>query len=204
MARRNTVLFSLIAALAIAATAAPAASASPAWKFSGKSLEGTETILGNAAGSAMTFPGLVTSCKNLHYKMKITNMTGTGRGEITEAQFEDCVTDDEDCTVAAIAAETLPWPLHLSTVSSKDYVILEGIKVSILYEGDLCALGETWVKITGTAGGLFENPTSTISFDASTFSTTKTALKAFGTKVEWEGVFTTEATGIHAGEKLEG
>jgi hypothetical protein len=40
--------------------------------------------------------------------------------------------------------------------------------------------------------------------NTSTFKTTKTELKALGTKVEWSGLFSTEATGPHAGEKLQG
>lgn len=203
MRRRSAVLVCVITMLAVGASLAPAAGASPPWRFNGKALEGSETVIGNSTTSSLTIPGLTTSCKNLRYKMKIKNEAGTGKGEITEALFEECSTNSKACTVELIEAEKLPWPLRVVTLGSIPYVIIEGVKVKILYGGAECVLAETVVTITGTAGGLFENGTSTILFSASTFKTTKTELKALGTKVEWNGFFTTEATGVHAGEKLE-
>jgi len=204
MAKRNTpivFLLGVVTALAIGATVAPAANASPMWKFGGKSLETIETVIGDASKSALTIPSLTTTCKNIHYKMKIFNSGGTGQGDINEVLFEECSTGSA-CAVGSITAEKLPWHLHLTTLTPSDYVILEGVKATILYEGEECVLAETPVTITGTAGGLFENLTSTMVFNASTFKTTKTELKALGTKVEWSGLFSTEATGLHIGQSL--
>lgn len=203
MRKRNAVLVGAIVALAIGASLAPAVGASPPWRFGGKSLENTETVVGNSTSSSLTIPGLTTSCKNIHYKMNIWNWSGTGRGEITEALFEECSTNSKSCPVESITAEKLSWPLRLVTLTS-DYVIVEGIKVTIFYAGEECPLSGVAVVVTGQAGGLFENLTSTISFTPTTFKTTKTELKALGSKVEWNGFFSTEATGLHAGEKLEG
>jgi hypothetical protein len=203
MRRRNAVLVSAIVALAIGASLAPAAGANPSWRFGGKLLEGTETVVGNSTNSSLTIPGLTTSCKNLHYKMNIWNFGSTGRGEITETLFEECSTNSPSCPIESITAEKLPWPLRLVTVTS-DYVIVEAIKATIFYAGEECPLSGIAVVVTGQAGGLFENLTSTISFTPATFKTTKTELKALGSKVEWNGLFSTEATGLHAGEKLEG
>jgi hypothetical protein len=60
----------------------------------------------------------------------------------------------------------------------------------------------TWVTITGTVGGKYDNPTETFTFNAANSKATKTALKALGNSVEWNGAFTTEATGAHGGEAL--
>lgn len=188
-----------LAALAIlSAVFAASAGAAPAWKFEGKSLEGSETILGAAYESSMTIPGLTTKCENFLYKLTIKNEAGTGKGEVTEVPLYNCATDSPTvCTVKAIAAEALPWPAKLTTVSTSNYIVIEGVKVSILYAGAKCVLGGTKVLVTGAAGGLIDNPTETATFNATTLAATGTVLKAFGQKIEWNGVFPTEAFEWH-------
>jgi hypothetical protein len=190
-----------IAALLASAVFAASASASPVWKFEGKELTGTETILGAALDSKLTVPGLTTKCANFLYKLKISNSAGTGKGELVELPLYECTTDSPTvCTVKSITPETLPWPAKLTTVAPSNYIVIEGVKVSIVYAGAECALGGFTVKVTGTAGGLVDNATETATFNAASFSATKTKLTAMGSSIQWEGVFPTEA---FEGHRLE-
>jgi len=199
----STSLGAALAALAIlSAVFAASAGAAPAWKFEGKSLEGTETVLGAAIDSSMTIPGLTTKCENFLYKLTIKNEAGTGKGEVTEVPLFNCTTNSAVCFVKTIAAETLPWPAKLTTVAPSNYIVIEGVKVSILYEGSKCVLGGTKVVVTGSAGGLIDNPTETATFNATTLTATGTSLKALGQKIEWNGVFPTEAFEWHREQAL--
>ena len=87
-------------------------------------------------------------------------------------------------------------------MSSSPYIVLEGIKIAIFYAGELCVLDETLAVVTGTAGALYDNTSETFAFSAASFKATKTSLKALSSAVEWQGVFTTEATGAHHGQAL--
>jgi hypothetical protein len=189
-------------AMALSAVFAASASASPAWNFEGKALEGKETIMGGAFESALTLPGLITKCENFLYKVSIENSAGTGKGSVTEVPLYNCSTNSKYCTVKTIGAEALPWAAHLTKVEPSNYIVIEGVKVAILYAGELCALGGTTAKVTGSAGGLIDNVTETATFNASSFSATKTELKALGGKAEWTGVFPTEAFEWHRDQPL--
>jgi hypothetical protein len=192
-----------LAALAVlGAIFAASAGATPAWKFEAKSLEGTETILGGAVESSMTVPGLTTKCENFLYKLKVKNEGGTGKGEVTEVPLYNCSTDSSACMVKTIGAEKLPWASKLSTVGTTNYVIIEGVKVAILYAGEECVLGGTLVTVTGSAGGSIDNTAETATFNAGTLSATGTILKALGQKIEWKGVFPTEAFEWHREQAL--
>ncbi len=182
-----------LAALVICAVFAGSAGAAPVWKFEGKELTGSETILGGAEDSFLTVPGLTTDCENFLYKVSISNSAGTGIGSVNELPLYDCGTNSEACTVESIAAETLPWKSKLTTISTTPYIIIEGVKVGILYGGEECALSEVLAKVTGTAGGQINNTTESATFNATTFKTTATKLSALGSSVEWQGVFPTEA-----------
>lgn len=190
----RTLLGGVLAALMISAVFAGSAGAAPVWKFEGKELVGTETVVGAALDSSLTVPGLTTKCANFLYKLKIENSAGTGKGSVTELPLYDCTTDSpEVCTVKTITPETLPWASKLTTVTSVNYIVIEGVKVAIAYAGVECALGGLTVKVTGTAGGKIDNTAETATFDAASFSATKTKLSAFGSSVQWQGVFPTEA-----------
>ena len=193
----------LVTALLASAVFAASAGASPAWRFEGKELTGTETVVGAALDSKLTVPGLTTKCANFLYKLKVSNASGTGKGEVTELPLYECTTDSpEVCTVKTITPETLPWASKLTTVAPSNYIVIEGVKVAIVYAGKECALGGLTVKVTGTAGGRVDNPTEIATFDAASFSATKTKLSAFGSSVLWEGVFPTEAFEVHRLEAI--
>lgn len=200
---RSTSLGAVLAALAIlSAVFAAGAGAAPAWKFEGKTLEGSETVLGAALDSSMTIPGLTTKCENFLYKLTVKNEAGTGKGSVTEVPLYNCTTNSSACSVKTIAAESLPWAAKLTTVSTSNYIVIEGVKVAILYAGAECVLGGTLVTVTGSAGGLIDNPTETATFNATTFTATGTTLKAMGQKIEWKGVFPTEAFEWHRNQAI--
>jgi len=198
---RNTTLrlFGLTAllALVVGASLAASASAAPAWKFNEKALEGKETILGGAEKSGMTIPGLTTTCENFLYELSIENSSGTGKGSLTEVPLYNCYTNSSACKVGTITSEALPWATHLTTVSSTPYIVIEGVKVGIYYEGEECVLGETLVTVKGSAGGSISNASQSATFNAETLKATGTSLTAFGNKIEWFGVFPTEAFQWH-------
>jgi hypothetical protein len=191
-----------LAALMLSAVFAASSSAAPAWKFNGKALEGKETILGAALDSQLTIPGLTTKCENFLYKLTIENVSGTGKGSVTELPLYNCTTNTKNCSVKSIAAQSLPWAAQAKLVSTTNYIVIEGIKVVIVYSGELCVLDETVATVTGTAGGRIDNTAETATFDNASFTATGTALKALGSKIEWTGVFPTEAFQWHREEAL--
>lgn len=203
MRTKATAIGAALAALAVlCAMFATTASAAPAWKFETKSLEGSEVVVGGALDSLLTIPGLTTKCENFLYKLTIKNEAGTGAGEVTELPLYNCTTNSPVCTVGKIGAEKLPWKSKLTTVSTTPYIIIEGVRVGIVYAGEECALGETLVPVTGSAGGSIDNAKETATFNATTMSATKTELKALSGKVEWNGLFPTEAFQWHREQAL--
>lgn len=200
---KSIIMRGLLAALLASAVFAASAGASPAWKFEGKELVGSEVVLGAALDSKLTVPGLTTKCANFLYKLTVENSGGVGKASLTELPLYECTTDSpEVCTVKSITPETLPWAAKLTTVVPNNYIVIEGVKVSIVYAGVECALGGLTVKVTGTAGGLINNTTEIATFDAASFSATKTKLVALGSSVLWEGVFPTEAFQAHRLEAI--
>jgi hypothetical protein len=203
MNRKSTRVFlgGLLAALMLSAVFAASAGAAPAWKFNGKALEGTETILGGAEKSGLTMWGFTTTCNNFLYEVDIKNEAGTGKGSVTSLPLFNCYTNST-CTVEAIEAESFPWPANLTTVSSSNYLVVKGVDVWILYGGWFCPLWGVWANVTGSAGGLVNNTTESATFSPSTFKATGTELEALGESVEWNGVFPTEAFEWHRGESI--
>jgi hypothetical protein len=198
----HTFVGSMLAALLLSAVLAGGASAAPAWKFNGEELKGSETIVGAALDSSLTIPGLTTKCANFLYKVTIENTSGTGTGSVTELPLYECTTDTTACTVKTITPETFPWPAKLTAVAPNNYIVIEGVKVSIVYAGKECALGGLTVKVTGTAGGRVDNTAETATFDSSSFAATKTELKALSQKILWQGLFPTEAFQWHREQAL--
>jgi hypothetical protein len=202
---RKTTIGLLVSLVVIAASAAAAPVAGAlVWKFNGTKLTGSETVVGAAVDGSLGIPGAAIECKHTLLNQQIAN-SPNAEGEITEAPFFECSTSSP-CTVESIEAEKLPWPEHAvaiaSAASSSRYVVIEGIHIGIVYGGVLCSLAGT-VEVKGSAGGLFDNVTSSLKFDKATMATTGTALKAGATSVEWNTEFLMEAFGSHAGEKLE-
>lgn len=204
MKRNSTTIFlrAVFAVLALSGLFAASASAAPAWKFNGEELKGTETILGAAIDSSLTIPGLTTKCENFLYKVSISNSAGTGTGSVTELPLYNCTTSSKACSVKSITPELLPWPAKLAAISSKNYIVIEGIKVVIIYAGELCAVKGTLVTVKGTAGGVIDNTAETATFNAETFTATGTKLTALNTSIEWKGLFPTEAFEWHREQAL--
>jgi uncharacterized membrane protein len=200
--RRSIVSVICLVAVALSAIGASAASASPAWEFNGTELASTETVFGVALSSSLLVPGATTTCAHMVLTMQIFNVAGKGKGEVTELSMFEC-TAGPNCTVNSIEDKKLPWPVHVVTVGAKDYVVIEKIHIGIVYSGALCSLAGSPVVIKGTAGGLFENSTSTLTFSKATFTATGTALKVGTNNVVWDGIFPMEALGAHSGEALE-
>jgi hypothetical protein len=199
---RSIFLAAMLMALVASAALAASASASPAWKFEGKELLGNETALASTTALSMTIPGLTTTCES-SLSMTIWNSMGTAKGEVVKGSlFDSCFTNSKFCTVESTAFEVLPWALRGVYVSTTPYVVIEGIRFSILYGGEECVLGGVVAKVSGTAGGLFDNATSSITFNAASFSATKTKLTVFGSSIEWKGVFPIKATGPGSGATL--
>lgn len=200
MKRKLTSVFLGSALAAMAFTVAFAANASAAaWKFNGTALTGSETLVSHALESSITIPGLTTTCKPFVYVMTISNPAGVGKGSITEVPLSNCSTNTKVCTVAAIGAKALPWGASLTTVTGSNYLVIEGFKLGILYGGEECALSGTEVVIKGTAGGLIENATESVTFSSASFTATGTSL---GSGIKWSGTFRMIATGAHIGQSL--
>ena len=203
MKLKSTRIFlgSLLAAVALCAAFAGTALAGPQWKFNETTLTGVETIIGAAEKSSMEITGIKTTCDNFLYEIEIKNSGGTGAGSVTDLPLFNCYTNTV-CTVEAIEPTGFPWTAGLETISTKNYIKISGVHVSIVYGNEECALYETEVEVTGNAGGLIENATESATFNASSFSTTKTALDSFGTPVKWEGFFPAEGFETHRLQKL--
>lgn len=191
-----------LAYLASSAALAGTAQAVPAWYFGGEELVGKETILVSGVKSSMSVFGFATKCEDFDPVLTISNASGTGQGSVMEAPISNCTTNDPACSVKAIEAEKFPWAVNLTTVSSVPYVVIKGIRISVLYTGIECVLDETLVAFTGTAGGSYTNAIEVLTFSPATLKTTGTKLSAFNSQVDWDAIFTTEALGFHNGEEL--
>lgn len=203
MNRKTTSVFlrGLIAALMLSAVFAASSSAAPVWKFNGTTLTGSEKIVGGAEKSGLTVPGMTTTCANFLYGVSISNVSGTGKGSLNELPLFECTTNTV-CTVETTEAEGLPWPATLKAVGATNYIVIENVHVNILYGNPKCAVYETEVEIEGSAGGSIDNATERATFSPATFTASGTALSSFGNKVEWNGVFPTEAFEWHRNEAL--
>lgn len=191
----------LLAALVLCTAFAGTAMAGPQWKFNEETLSGEETIIGAAEKSAMEIEGIVTTCDNFLYEITIKNSGGTGAGSVTDLPLFNCYTDGV-CTVEGIEGFGFPWTAGLRTVSSKNYIEIKGVHVSVVYGNEECALYETEVEVTGSAGGLIDNATESATFNAASFTATGTGLAVFGTPIKWEGYFPAEGFKSHRLQKL--
>jgi hypothetical protein len=204
MNRRTLGILTLcvLVACAVGATLSSSASAAPSWKFEGSELIGTESIAGSTGKTSLVSPGLITACEGLSYGMTIFNSAGVAKGKVNEMAFKGCASNLEECAIESVVAEKLAWPLRGVVVSASSYVVLEGVRVAVHYvPNENCVLDGVVPTYTGTAGGLY-GETGTFTFDSSSFAATGTALKALGSSAQWNGTFTTEALGPHAGQVL--
>ena len=192
----------LLAALVLSTAFASSALAGPTWKFDESTLEEPETILGAAEESGLEITGLETVCDNFLYEITIDNEGGTGGGEVTDLPLFNCHTDSPWCTVEGIEGEAFPWGANLQEAGGKNYIVIEGVQVSVVYGNPFCSLYETEVGVTGTAGGLLDNETESATFDDASFEATETELEAIGNTVDWDGFFPAEAFEWHREEAL--
>ncbi len=191
----------VLAALVLSAVFAGSAMAGPAWKFNGEELSEPETLIGAAENSGLTAWGFTTSCENFLYEIEISNSEGTGKGNVNDLPLFNCYTDTT-CTVAAIEAESFPWPGELLTKESSNYLKVKEVDVWILYGGWFCPLWGIWAHVTGSAGGIIDNETESATFSPSSFKATGSELKALGASVEWNGFFPSEAFEWHREDSL--
>ena len=200
---RSIVLLASLASVALSAVSTSAASAAPVWRFNGNELVGEEKVKGAAIDGSLTVPGATTTCERIGLTMKISNAGGVGKGEVTKLPLTGCHTPEgSPCIVESIAAEKLPWSVHTTRSVGNAYVIIESMRIGITYGGALCALSGAPIIVTGTAGGLFENATSTLTFNDTSFKATGTSLKVGTTAIDWDALFALQATGAHSAEAL--
>lgn len=192
----------LLAAMMLSAAFAGSALAGPQWKFDGEALGEAETIVGAAEESSLEITGLVTTCDNFLYEINIDNEGGTGGGEVTDLPLFNCYTDSPWCTVEGIEGEAFPWSAGLEETGGKNYVVISGVQVSVVYGNPFCSLYETEVEVTGTAGGRLDNESESATFDDASFEATETELEVFGNGVDWDGFFPAEAFEWHREEAL--
>jgi hypothetical protein len=193
MRSRKTILLSaVLVVLALGAVTSTSAGATE-WHFGGTTLPELqeETVVGAAFSSSLKSGGASTTCEHFLYNMETWNWFGFGEGVIDELPLYSCTTTAPNCTVSAIEAEELPWSAYPEKFGTKQYLIIEGINVKIVYSGASCTLGT--VHVTGTAGGLINNSNSTATFSKSSFEATGTAMKIGANAVEWTGEFPMEA-----------
>lgn len=202
--RRAILLSAILAVFALSAVASSAASAVPRWHFGGTALSEseTETVVGAAISSSLKVGTSSTTCQHFVYNMEVWNMFGEGYASVNELPLYECSTNAPGCTVSSMEAEDLPWPAWVETVSGKEYLEIFGIEVKIVYSGSSCSLKGTKI-LTGDAGGVINNSTSTATFDKETFEKTGTAMEIGGTSVEWTGEFPMEAFAKHRLEAVE-
>jgi hypothetical protein len=198
----SVLLRGAVLAALISAFFAGSAHAGPAWLFNGVIFsEGTETVVGDAVLGTFTVSGISVVCKKTHYEMSISNGAKGGQASMNSLLFTTC-TATSPCTVEAVEAESFPWPSNLGTVSGQHYFVVKKVDVTVYFGSGNCALAETAMPITGSAGALYDNPTEAFTFSPASFAATGTKLVAFGFEVQWAAAFTTEATEFHNGEAL--
>ncbi|HSZ70291.1 MAG TPA: hypothetical protein VK756_08005 [Solirubrobacteraceae bacterium] len=189
-------LVALVLALLGAAGASVAGAAAPVWKLDGNPPTGTEKIIARAVDEQFVIPGLTTECAHATMVLGVTNRTSFADAEVEEFLNEGCATEaGSKCHVERFEAKKLPWPAHRVTVSGKEYLVLEDVHIEARYSGSECAFAGETVTVKGSAGGLIENTTETITFDKATASATGTSLKVGSSAVEWDALFLAEGIG---------
>jgi hypothetical protein len=203
--RKRLLMLVIPAALAAAAfTALTAASATsnPKWYVGGTELKTTETLGGLAEPSNIKLAGVNTKCEHSYYVAKIFNSGELGKGEVTYLPLYGCAADSS-CTLTKLEPKKLPWAMHTVFVSTKPYLVIEGVGLETTYTGSSCPLKGTG-ELTGSLGGLIENSTHKTVFSSASASATGTSLKAGTNTAEFTGSYTIEAVGPeHAGQTVE-
>lgn len=187
----------LLAGLLVVAVAASTAEASPEWHFNSTLLpyQTQETATAEAAEASLTALGMTTTCEPFTFELEVENLLGgPGVGGVTGLPLTNCYTNTH-CTVEAVAAENLPWPVHLTTIGSEHYFVIEGIEILFVYGNPLCVFYETEVLVEGTAGGLIDDSAHTVTFNSTTMATVGAQLQSFSQPIDFKGTFSWFPTG---------
>jgi len=191
---------SLLAALTASAALAGTASASQ-WKFNGTTLVGSETVTAETAKSSLALNGLTTSCAATA-ELTISNSGGVGVATVNSVSLSGCGTDGV-CTVEEAKANGLPWSATTSAIGGSSYLKTASFNESFLYGNELCAVEGWTFTYKGSIGGLFDNATSKLVFDAASEKATGSKVTTFGsTEAKYSAEYNVKATGAHAGQAL--
>jgi hypothetical protein len=188
---------------AFAATAALANAAGAAqWKSNGTPLTGSETVVAETSASTITIPGLATTCK-ASLALTISNSGGVGVATVNSMSLSGCHTGFETCTVTSATAPGTPWSGATSVVKENPYLKITGFENRIEYGGESCAASGLPFKYRGSIGGLFNNASSTLTFNAASAEATGASLKSVGeTKTDYAAEYSVKQTGANAGQAL--
>ncbi|HXS46064.1 MAG TPA: hypothetical protein VN756_01225 [Solirubrobacterales bacterium] len=184
---------SLLVALMATAAFASTCSASQ-WKFNGTTLVGSETVVAETAKNSLALKGLTTSCAATE-ELTISNSGGQGVATVNSVSLTGCGTDGV-CTVEKAFVKGLPWSATTSTIGGSSYVVIQGFDEEFLYGNELCAAEGLTFPYKGTAGGLFDNSSSKLVFDAASEAATGSKITTFGgTEAKYSAEFNISATG---------
>jgi hypothetical protein len=193
-------MMSVFAALAASAALANAAGAAQ-WKSNGTPLSGSESVVAETSASTLTVPGLATTCK-ASVSMTIANSGGVGVATVNSMSLSGCGTNGV-CTVTSATAGEFPWSGATSVVKESPYLKISGFENRIKYGGESCAASGLTLRFRGSIGGLFDNASSTLTFNAATAEATGSSLMSVGeTKTGYEATYSVKQTGANAGQAL--
>lgn len=200
MRRRATWVTMISVVAALTASAALASSAGAAvWRASGTPLSGSETVTAETSASTLTVPGLATTCVAT-VTMTVSNSGSKGVATVESMSLSGCGTNGV-CTVEKANALNTPWSGSTSVVGENNYLTIEGFTNKIVYGGELCAAPPITYK--GSVGGLFNNGSSTLTFNEASAAATGAVLKSIGaTKTGYDAEYKVRMTGSHAGQAL--
>jgi hypothetical protein len=89
-----------------------------------------------------------------------------------------CGTDGV-CTVTKATVKGLPWWVSTSAIGGSSYAVISGFNEEFLYGNELCAAEGLTFPYKGTAGGLFDNSSSKLIFEAASEKATGSKITTF-------------------------
>ena len=134
--------------------------------------------------------------------MTISNSGSVGNASVSSMTLSGCGTNGV-CTVTAASAPGTPWSGITSQVAGNPYLKISGFENRITYGGSSCAASGLTFKYRGSIGGLFQNASSTLVFNAASAEATGSSLTSVGTtQTGYEAEYKVQMTGAHAGQAL--
>ena len=193
-------VLSVVAALTASAALAGAAGAAPHWKANGTELTSPETVVAETSASTVTLSTLATTC-SATIKGTIANTTGFGGVINVESMaLSGCATNGA-CTVTSASAAELPWGGASLSIGGNPYLKILGFDNRIKYAS--CAISGLTIKYQGNIGGLFNNASSTLTFNAETAAATNSEIHSVGeSETTYSSVWNVQMTGSLAGQTL--